>query len=267
MTRQHATYLPGNWLSKLELRGTLISPGGEAVDSGGGSEDSKVAETAAAAGSAVATASAPEGETCGESAAEQYLKEEETCVPDRAPASHTEENAESTDATAATATAMTDQELRTKATAMLTRHEGRRTHVYFDTLGHPSIGIGFNLDRAGASSTIAAVGADYDAVRAGEQDLSEEQVDQLFSSDLDWAFAAARRQVQVFDSMHDSAKLAVVDMMFMGETAFSTFKKMIAALEALNYQEAADQIQDSKWYTQVGNRGPEIVNLMRSAGE
>lgn len=267
MTRQHASFLPGNWLNKLVLRGTLISPGEESEDSGGGSGASEAAETAAAAGGEVATAPAPEEETCVESAAEQYLKEEGTCVPDSAPAARTDENAESVDSTAETATAMTDEELRTEATAMLTRHEGRRTHVYVDTLGHPSIGIGFNLDRAGASSTIAAVGADYDAVRAGEQDLSEEQVDQLFSADLDWAFAAARRQVQGFDSMHDSAKLAVVDMMFMGETAFSTFKKMIAALEALNYQEAADQILDSKWYTQVGNRGPEIVDLMRSAGE
>src|SRR6187551_1498786 len=33
--------------------------------------------------------------------------------------------------------------------AQLERHEGNRSKVYNDTAGHPTIGIGFNLDRGG----------------------------------------------------------------------------------------------------------------------
>jgi GH24 family phage-related lysozyme (muramidase) len=158
-----------------------------------------------------------------------------------------------------------DSEFRGCCAALLTKHEGRRNHVYLDTLGIPSIGIGFNLRRGGARQSLEAVGANYDEVLAGTQDLSDAQVDSLFDKDLQMAIEAAHRQVPNFPSLHFNARVAIVDMMFMGEAAFAGFKKMIAALEAFDYETAAREMTDSRWYVQVRNRGIEDVALMQSA--
>jgi hypothetical protein len=52
-----------------------------------------------------------------------------------------------------------------QAETRIAEYEGKRAHVYTDTPGHPSVGIGFNLDRHGAKDALQAVGADYDKVR------------------------------------------------------------------------------------------------------
>ena len=165
----------------------------------------------------------------------------------------------------ATAATGADSEFRKRCTALLSKHEGHERHVYPDSLKIPSIGIGFNLKRSGARNALAAVGADYDQVLAGKQDLTDAQIDALFVKDLDGAIAGAKRQVPNFDQLPFNARLVVVDMMFMGEGAFAGFKKMIAALKAFDYDTAADEMKDSKWYGQVGLRGPDDEALMRSA--
>jgi GH24 family phage-related lysozyme (muramidase) len=165
----------------------------------------------------------------------------------------------------ATPSAVVDSDFRKRCAALLEKHEGRRNHMYLDTLNIPSIGIGFNLKRGGARQALSSVGADYDQVLAGNQDLTDTQVDALFSKDLDGALAGARRQVPNFDSLATNARLVVVDMMFMGEAAFAKFKKMIAALQKFDYNTAADEMKDSKWYSQVKLRGIEDVELMRAA--
>jgi hypothetical protein len=40
---------------------------------------------------------------------------------------------------------------------------------------------------------------------------------------------------------------ALIDMHFMGHGSFCKFKKMIAALEAGDYEKARDEALDSKW--------------------
>ena len=54
------------------------------------------------------------------------------------------------------------------ARSIISRHEGKRDCVYKDTMGHPTVGIGYNLDNPGAPAAIAAVGADYDSIRSGK---------------------------------------------------------------------------------------------------
>ncbi len=55
-------------------------------------------------------------------------------------------------------------------------NEGHYLHVYKDPLGIPTIGVGFNLKKSGARKKITDVGANYDLVLAGKQDLTEAQV-------------------------------------------------------------------------------------------
>jgi GH24 family phage-related lysozyme (muramidase) len=58
------------------------------------------------------------------------------------------------------------------AAQSLIRHEGYERHVYPDSLGISSIGVGFNLEQPGARELVARVGADYDALIEGRTDLT-----------------------------------------------------------------------------------------------
>lgn len=144
------------------------------------------------------------------------------------------------------------------------QHEGRRHRVYVDTAGHPSIGIGFNLDRTDASTRLAALGLDPARVRSGEVALDDEQVDQLFADDLSAAIAGAQRLVPRFDALSAKRQHACVDLTFnLGASGFARFTKTLAAIDAGDFAEAARELEASRWFTQVGRRGPAVVAKMR----
>ena len=59
-----------------------------------------------------------------------------------------------------------------------------------------------------------------------------------------------------------------VNMMFnMGRPRLSKFKGMKAGVDARDCNEAADQMVDSRWYTQVPNRARRLVDRMRALAE
>jgi len=57
---------------------------------------------------------------------------------------------------------------------MVATYEGNESCVYDDSMGIPTIGIGFNLQRSDAPSLIAGVGADYNSVLSGSQCLTSD---------------------------------------------------------------------------------------------
>jgi GH24 family phage-related lysozyme (muramidase)/murein DD-endopeptidase MepM/ murein hydrolase activator NlpD len=145
--------------------------------------------------------------------------------------------------------------------------EGRRPRVYTDTEGHPTVGIGFNLDRSNARALLTAVGADYDRVRAGTQSLTDRQIDTLFRQDIQSFTNSARGLVSNFDSLPRMAQLVIVDMTFnLGVDGFSKFRKAIAAFERRDFRAAAE-MQDSVWYGQVGRRSRHHVQAIRELAE
>jgi GH24 family phage-related lysozyme (muramidase) len=142
--------------------------------------------------------------------------------------------------------------------------EGRSATVYNDSAGHPTIGVGFNLDRAGAQQQIEALGLNYNEVRSGQQSLTNAQIDTLFNTDVNQAIADARSLVSNFDTIPDDKQVVVTDMVFnMGKATFSQFTNTIDAIEHEDWDRAADEMQDSAWYEQVGSRGTDDVEMMR----
>ena len=63
-------------------------------------------------------------------------------------------------------------------------NEGYKPRVYIDTEGHPTVGIGFNLDRSDAKQRLDAVDANYDKIRAGSVTLTDYQIRTLFNYDI-----------------------------------------------------------------------------------
>ena len=52
----------------------------------------------------------------------------------------------------------------------------------------------------------------------------------------------------------------------LGKPRLSKFKKMIAAVEAEDYQEMANQMEDSLWYKQTTNRAQRLIDRVITQG-
>lgn len=152
-----------------------------------------------------------------------------------------------------------------KLEKQLTRHEGKRNLVYKDTVGIPTIGIGFNLTRPDAKEKIEAVGANYQRILDGSDELTDLQVSQLFQEDIVASVLAGRSIVSNFDELNDVRKRVIVDMTFnLGQAGLKKFRNLRSAVEANNFGIAGDEMIDSIWYRQVKTRGKTLVAMMKT---
>jgi GH24 family phage-related lysozyme (muramidase) len=159
--------------------------------------------------------------------------------------------------------------------------EGYRTTMYHDSVGIPTIGIGFNLNRSDAPSIIKSIGADYGAVMSGLP-LSDAQVQKLFAISFAPIIAAARASLDEshFDAMSDARRFVLCDLEYnlgaQGWLDFPTTRAVInqachfdayddhAAAHAA-FGQAADHLQNSAWFGQVGDRAARNVAMLRSS--
>lgn len=124
----------------------------------------------------------------------------------------------------------------------LIRDEGRRLKPYRDTLNILTIGVGRNLDDVG---------------------LFPDEVDLMLENDI----RIRRNSLSRFDwftALDEARQGVVINMSFMGIPRLLAFYKMIAALEVQDYERAADEMLDSKWRRQVGDRATRLAQQMRS---
>lgn len=144
-------------------------------------------------------------------------------------------------------------------------NEGYKPRVYIDTEGHPTVGIGFNLDRSDARRRLSAVGANYDKIRAGSATLTDYQIRTLFNDDMVNAVSCASSWLsQVWGRMSTDQKSAVADMAFnLGCSGLQKFRNMKAALLRGDYGGAADEMRDSKWCRQVKSRCDRNIACMK----
>lgn len=125
-------------------------------------------------------------------------------------------------------------------TDMLKRHEGWRLKPYIDTVGKMTIGCGRNLDDRG---------------------ISDDEALLMLSNDV----AEAIKNLSVYPWFHrldGVRRSAMIDMMFMGAGKFAQFKKMHAALDRGDYKDAAAQLLDSAYATQVGQRARDLAYML-----
>jgi len=125
--------------------------------------------------------------------------------------------------------------------------EGKRNKVYVCFAGHKTIGIGHKLKSDESFSY-----------------LNDKQVYKLYKQDMQIAISDARKLVKNFDSLPLEVKLIVADLSFnLGIVRFAKFKKMIEACERQDWKTMADELQNSKWYHQVGKRSRHHVKKLR----
>ena len=63
----------------------------------------------------------------------------------------------------------------------------------------------------------------------------------------------------------EEVKAIITNMAFnMGKKGVAGFDKMLAAIKAQDWETAAKEMEDSKWFNQVGDRAKRLVERMRN---
>lgn len=139
------------------------------------------------------------------------------------------------------------------ARSLITKHEGKRSCVYTDTMGHPTVGIGYNLDNSNARQAIAAIGADYDKVRSGAQCLTDTQIMKLFEPAYQGAVHEAERVVSSFSELCCNVQEVMTDMTY-NLGSLSSFNTFVSLINSGQWSAAAQDGRGTAWCHQVGSR-------------
>lgn len=135
--------------------------------------------------------------------------------------------------------------------------EGVRHAIYLDHLGYATLGIG-HLIRKDDPEYGSPVGTE----------VSEERVEECFKEDIKTTLSDCLTLYDDFYELPEEAQLIIANMMFnLGYPRLSKFKGMKKAVDARSWNEAADQMVDSRWYTQVPNRARRLEKRMRALAD
>jgi GH24 family phage-related lysozyme (muramidase) len=178
---------------------------------------------------------------------------------------------------------MTRQEWLSEVERRLKINEGSEPYVYTDSMGIPTIGIGFNLDRVDARAALAKIGvSDFEGILSGDICLTQPQIDALF----DYAFAPIERNANIslgagiFDALSDARRFVLCDLEYnlgqRGWLGFTATRAIIneaqASKNAGRFEQAsalfgiaADHLRASAWDGQVVDRARRDEAMMRSS--
>lgn len=125
----------------------------------------------------------------------------------------------------------------------LKRHEGLRLKPYLCSEGKITIGFGRNLEDMG---------------------ISEKEAEMLLMSDIQRCY----EELDVFSWFHDLDQVrqeAMVNMLFnLGLPTFLEFKRTLKFMAEGAYSQAAEEMLDSKWARQVGDRAAELAYMVET---
>lgn len=129
---------------------------------------------------------------------------------------------------------------------LLLRHEGVRFRKYLCSRGFATIGCGWNLDARKLPRDIEAYYNLY-----GE--ITEPMVTRLLNISITTAEKDCKDIFPDFDQFTERRQMALIDMVFnMGAGGVCGFKKMRRAIAAGDWNEAANQVNDSAYWRQLG---------------
>lgn len=132
--------------------------------------------------------------------------------------------------------------------------EGVEYEIYLDHLGLPTFGIGHLV-----------IDTDPEFEAPVGTPVSESRVNECFDKDVEVVLGECRILYDDFDDLPEEAQLIIANMMFnMGRPRLSKFKGMKRGVDTRDWNRAADEMVDSRWYDQVTNRANRLVERMRN---
>ena len=121
--------------------------------------------------------------------------------------------------------------------------EGYKRFPYLDTVGIMTVGYGRNLITTG---------------------IREEEAAFMLGKDVEGAADELRRAFAWFGGLSVLRQAVLIDMVVnMGLGRLMGFKRMLEALKAGNWRQAAIEMLDSKWARQVHGRADKLAYVMR----
>jgi lysozyme len=135
------------------------------------------------------------------------------------------------------------------------RHEGELLEVYVDSLGYKTLGIGHLIQP-------------QDPEHGWEvgTPITQEVCDMYFEDDFNKHLAETIHvfgDEEAFYLLPDAIQRVLVNMCFnLGASRLGKFQNMLKACRSHDWQEMANQMEDSKWFRQVGRRSRELKQLV-----
>jgi GH24 family phage-related lysozyme (muramidase) len=135
---------------------------------------------------------------------------------------------------------------------MIIRHEGIRNMPYKDSLGLWTVGIGHLI---GDGKTLPP---------EWNRKFSKEEIMKMFDDDYAHHRLAAQR-IPNFGNLNGKGQGALTDLTFnMGPSWIDRWPMLKKQLASNDLAGAAANLENSKWYGQVGKRAPTVVDLLRN---
>lgn len=130
-----------------------------------------------------------------------------------------------------------------KLVTLLVKHEDLKLKPYTDTVGKLTIGVGHNLTDLG---------------------LSVPQVLAILDDDIENVLHFLDLKLPWWRSLDDVRSRALVDMTFNLMGKILEFKKMLAAIQAHDWDGASTHLLDSTFAHQVGQRAIDLAKMFRT---
>jgi len=126
---------------------------------------------------------------------------------------------------------------------LLKIHEGYEQYVYTCKAGVATVGYGRNLESRG---------------------LTEKEATYLLKNDIEEADNWCTVSLPYYETLSAARKSVLIDMYVnLGASGLLKFKRMHRALGDSDYHNAAVEMLDSRWATQVGNRAVQLSKIMK----
>jgi lysozyme len=143
---------------------------------------------------------------------------------------------------------------RAKLVAELIRDEDERLRWYYCTAHKRSIGVGRNLDDVG----ISALGTRQLGINLASciaRGITQPQSRVLLGNDIDRTEQALDQRLPWWRKLDGVRQRVLMNMCFnMGIVKLLGFRQALAAMQAAEFERAAEEMADSDWHNQVGDR-------------
>lgn len=139
------------------------------------------------------------------------------------------------------------------------RHEGEVLEIYKDSLGYLTFGVGHLVKE--------------DDPEFGQPEgtpVSQERVDEVYDIDFDkhveeCIHVFKGKGGEDFYSLPEDIQHVLINMTFnLGGTRFAKFNNMWKGVIENDWEKVAVEMEDSRWFKQVGRRSIELQEIVRS---